>query len=329
MSREPAVKKIGVFTSGGDAPGMNAAIRAVVRACVYNKIEVCGIYRGYQGMVENEIEEMHVRSVSRILSQGGTILKSSRSKDFRTKEGRAIAYANLKAHGIDALVAIGGDGTFTGAEVFEKEHDIPTIGVPGTIDNDLYGTDATIGYDTACNVITDCIDKIRDTASSHNRLFFVEVMGRDSGFLALRAGIASGAIAVMLPEEKRSIEDLVAILEEGAANHKTSSVVIVAEGESYGGANEVARQVKERYDKYDTKVTILGHIQRGGSPSNYDRCLASMMGVHAVEALIYGERNKMVAMVNNSMVLVPFEVAISKRSEIDSEMRRIAQVISI
>jgi 6-phosphofructokinase 1 len=329
MKREPAVKKIGVFTSGGDAPGMNAAIRAVVRACVYNNIEVCGIYRGYQGMVENEIQQMHVRSVSRILSQGGTILKSSRSKDFRTKEGRAIAYANLKAHGIDALVAIGGDGTFTGAEVFEKEYDIPTIGVPGTIDNDLYGTDSTIGYDTACNVITDCIDKIRDTASSHNRLFFVEVMGRDSGFLALRAGIASGAIAVMLPEEKRSIEDLVAILEEGAANNKTSSVVIVAEGESYGGANEVARQVKERYDKYDTKVTILGHIQRGGSPSNYDRCLASMMGVHAVEALIYGERNKMVAMVNNSMVLVPFEVAISKRSEIDSEMRRIAQVISI
>jgi len=329
MKREPAVKKIGVFTSGGDAPGMNAAIRAVVRACVYNNIEVCGIYRGYQGMVENEIQQMHVRSVSRILSQGGTILKSSRSKDFRTKEGRAIAYANLKAHGIDALVAIGGDGTFTGAEVFEKEYDIPTIGVPGTIDNDLYGTDSTIGYDTACNVITDCIDKIRDTASSHNRLFFVEVMGRDSGFLALRAGIASGAIAVMLPEEKRSIEDLVAILEEGAANNKTSSVVIVAEGESYGGANEVARQVKDRYDKYDTKVTILGHIQRGGSPSNYDRCLASMMGVHAVEALIYGERNKMVAMVNNSMVLVPFEVAISKRSEIDSEMRRIAQVISI
>ncbi len=329
MKREPAVKKIGVFTSGGDAPGMNAAIRAVVRACVYNNIEVCGIYRGYQGMVENEIQQMHVRSVSRILSQGGTILKSSRSKDFRTKEGRAIAYANLKAHGIDALVAIGGDGTFTGAEVFEKEYDIPTIGVPGTIDNDLYGTDSTIGYDTACNVITDCIDKIRDTASSHNRLFFVEVMGRDSGFLALRAGIASGAIAVMLPEEKRSIEDLVAILEEGAANNKTSSVVIVAEGESYGGANEVARQVKERYDKYDTKVTILGHIQRGGSPSNYDRCLASMMGVHAVEALIYGERNKMVAMVNNSMVLVPFEVAISKRSEIDAEMRRIAQVISI
>jgi 6-phosphofructokinase 1 len=329
MKREPAVKKIGVFTSGGDAPGMNAAIRAAVRACVYNNIEVCGIYRGYQGMVENEIQQMHVRSVSRILSQGGTILKSSRSKDFRTKEGRAIAYANLKAHGIDALVAIGGDGTFTGAEVFEKEYDIPTIGVPGTIDNDLYGTDSTIGYDTACNVITDCIDKIRDTASSHNRLFFVEVMGRDSGFLALRAGIASGAIAVMLPEEKRSIEDLVAILEEGAANNKTSSVVIVAEGESYGGANEVARQVKDRYDKYDTKVTILGHIQRGGSPSNYDRCLASMMGVHAVEALIYGERNKMVAMVNNSMVLVPFEVAISKRSEIDSEMRRIAQVISI
>ena len=329
MERESVVKRIGVFTSGGDAPGMNAAIRAVVRACVYNNLEVYGIYRGYQGMIENDIQKLHVRSVSRILSQGGTILKSSRSQDFMTKEGREIAYKNLKSHGIDALVAIGGDGTFTGAEVFEKEYDIPTIGVPGTIDNDLYGTDATIGYDSACNVITDCVDKIRDTASSHNRLFFVEVMGRDSGFLALRAGIAAGAIAVMLPEEKRSIEDLVAILEDGAANNKTSSVVIVAEGESYGGANEVARQVKERYDKYDTKVSILGHIQRGGSPSNFDRVLASMMGVHSVEALMYGERNKMVAMVNNTLVLVPFDVAISNRSEIDSEMRRIARIISI
>jgi len=329
MDKHSAIKKIGVFTSGGDSPGMNAAIRAVVRACVYYKIEVSGIYRGYQGMIENDIVDLHVRSVSRILSQGGTILKSSRSTDFMTPEGRALAFKNLQERGIDALVAIGGDGTFSGADVFEKEFGISVIGIPGTIDNDLYGTDATIGYDTACNVITDCVDKIRDTASSHNRLFFIEVMGRDSGFLALRAGIASGAIAVMLPEEKRSIEDLVAILEEGAGNKKSSSVVIVAEGESYGGANEVARQVQERYSHYDTKVTILGHIQRGGSPSNYDRVLASMMGVHAVEALQYGESNKMVAIVNNSMVLVPLSVAISKRSEIDSEMRRISRIISI
>ncbi len=329
MTRPSAVKRVGVLTSGGDAPGMNAAIRAVVRASIYHGLEVYGIMRGYQGMIDGEIKKMEVRSVSRILATGGTILKSSRSQEFRTKEGRKKAYDNLKAHGIDALVAIGGDGTFTGAKIFEDELGIPVMGIPGTIDNDLYGTDYTIGFDTATNVITDCIDKIRDTASSHDRLFFVEVMGRDSGFLALRAGIATGAIAVMLPEEKRSIEDLVAILEEGAANMKTSSVVIVAEGESYGGAYEVARQVQERYDKYDTKVTILGHIQRGGSPSNFDRVLASMMGVHSIEALMYGESNKMVAMVNNSLKLVPLSEAISKRSEIDSDMKRIARVISI
>lgn len=329
MTKPSAVRRVGVFTSGGDAPGMNAAIRAVVRACIYHGLEVYGIMRGYQGMIDGDIKKMEVRSVSRILATGGTILKSSRSMEFKTKEGRKKAYDNLKLHGIDSLVAIGGDGTFTGANIFEKELGIPVMGIPGTIDNDLYGTDYTIGYDTATNVITDCIDKIRDTASSHDRLFFVEVMGRDSGFLALRAGIATGAIAVMLPEEKRSIEDLVAILEEGAANMKTSSVVIVAEGESYGGAYEVARQVQERYDKYDTKVTILGHIQRGGSPSNFDRVLASMMGVHSIEALMYGESNKMVAMVNNTLKLVPFSEAISKRSEIDSDMKRIARVISI
>ncbi|NNC83738.1 MAG: 6-phosphofructokinase [Flavobacteriales bacterium] len=324
-----SLRSLAFLTSGGDAPGMNAAIRAVVRACVYYGIVPYGVKRGYQGMIEGEIEKMHVRSVSRILSQGGTILKSSRSEDFRSKEGRQKAYDNLKELDVDGLIVIGGNGTFTGASVFTQEFDIPTIGIPGTIDNDLYGTDYTIGYDTATNVITECVDKIRDTASSHDRLFFVEVMGRDSGFLALRAGVATGAIAVMLPEQKRSIDELVKILEYGAANNKTSSVVIVAEGESYGGAYEVARQVNERYSNYDTKVTILGHLQRGGSPTCFDRVLASQMGVRAVEALIKGSREQMVATVNNRLELVPFAAAIAKKSEIDEEMRRMASILSI
>ncbi|NND95123.1 MAG: 6-phosphofructokinase [Flavobacteriales bacterium] len=323
------IKSIALLTSGGDAPGMNAAIRAVVRACVYYGVSVYGIKRGYQGMIEGDIEEMHVRSVSNILSRGGTMLKSSRSEEFRTVEGRKKAFENIKSRGIDGLIVIGGNGTFTGANVFTGEHDIPTMGIPGTIDNDLYGTDYTIGYDTATNVITDCIDKIRDTASSHDRLFFVEVMGRDSGFLALRAGIATGAIAVMLPEEKRSIDDLVKILETGAANKKTSSIVIVAEGESYGGAYEVARQVEEKYSNYDTKVTILGHLQRGGSPSCLDRVIASQMGVHAVESLLRGSREHMVATVNDRLQLVPYAAAIAKKSEIDSEMKRMSSILSI
>jgi 6-phosphofructokinase 1 len=323
------IERIAVLTSGGDAPGMNAAIRAVVRASVYNGKVPFGIYRGYQGLIEGDIVEMHARSVSRIISRGGTILKSSRSEEFRTKEGRKKAYEHLKAQCIDALIVIGGDGSFTGAEVFTSEYDIPTIGVPGTIDNDLFGTDYTIGYDTATNVITDCIDKIRDTASSHNRLFFVEVMGRDSGFLALKAGIATGAIAIMLPEENRSISELIEILETGAANKKTSSIVIVAEGESYGGAYEVAKKVEEKYSEYDTKVTILGHLQRGGSPSCFDRVLASQMGVYAVEALLRGDQGQMVASVNGQMELVPYEVAIKERSELDAELRRMSRILSI
>jgi 6-phosphofructokinase 1 len=323
------INRIAVLTSGGDAPGMNAAIRAVVRAGIFYGLEVYGIGHGYQGLIEDQIQKMELRSVSRILSKGGTILKSSRSQDFRTEEGRNKAHDNLKRRNIDALVVIGGDGTFTGAEVFRKEHGYPVIGIPGTIDNDLYGTDFTIGFDTATNVVIDCIDKIRDTASSHDRLFFVEVMGRDSGFIALRAGIATGAIAVMLPEENRSIEDLVSILEEGKKNQKTSSIVIVAEGESYGGAQEVARQVTERYNEYDTKVTILGHIQRGGSPSCFDRVLASQMGVFAVESLMKGRTNFMTASVNGEMELVPFSVAISNRSDIDNELKRMSKIISI
>lgn len=323
------IERIAVLTSGGDSPGMNAAIRAVVRSSVYYGKLPFGIYRGYQGLLEGDIVPMDARSVSRIIARGGTILKSSRSEDFRTKEGRASAYQHLKDQQIDALVVIGGDGTFTGAEVFTSEFDIPTIGIPGTIDNDLFGTDYTIGFDTATNTITDCIDKIRDTASSHNRLFFVEVMGRDSGFLALRTGISTGAIAVMLPEEKRSIKELIEILETGAANKKTSSIVIVAEGDSYGGATEVAKKVQEQYSNYDTKVTILGHLQRGGSPSCFDRVLASQMGVYAVEALLRGERGQMVGSVQGQLKLVPYEVAIKERSELDSEMRRMSRIISI
>lgn len=322
-------KRIAVLTSGGDSPGMNAAIRAVVRACVYYGKVPYGIYRGYQGLIEGDIVEMNARSVSRILSRGGTMLKSSRSEEFRTKEGRQKAFDHLKANEIDALIVIGGNGSFTGADVFTSEFDIPTIGIPGTIDNDLFGTDYTIGFDTATNVITDCIDKIRDTASSHNRLFFVEVMGRDSGFLALRAGISTGAIAVMLPEENRSISELIEILETGAANKKTSSIVIVAEGESYGGAYEVAKKVQEQYSEYDTKVAILGHLQRGGSPSCFDRVLASQMGVYAVEAILRGERGQMVASVDSDMSLIPYEVAIKEKSTIDAELRRISRILSI
>ncbi len=323
------IKRIAVLTSGGDSPGMNAAIRAVVRASVYYGKLPFGIYRGYQGLIEGDIVEMNARSVSRILSRGGTMLKSSRSEDFRTKEGRKLAHAHLKDQEIDGLIVIGGNGSFTGAKVFTSEFDIPTIGIPGTIDNDLFGTDYTIGFDSATNVITDCIDKIRDTASSHNRLFFVEVMGRDSGFLALSAGISTGAIAVMLPEEKRSISELIEILEIGAANKKTSSIVIVAEGESYGGAYEVAKKVQEQYSQYDTKVTILGHLQRGGSPSCFDRILASQMGVYAVEALLRGEQGQMVASVKGEMKLVPYSVAIKERSELDAEMRRMSRILSI
>jgi 6-phosphofructokinase 1 len=328
MTENQQINKIAVLTSGGDAPGMNAAIRGVVRSAVHFGKEVVGFYRGYEGLIENDVKVMNVRSVSRILGKGGTILKSSRSELFRTKEGRKQAADNLRAQGVDALVVIGGNGTFTGAQIFCSEHDIPVIGIPGTIDNDLAGTDYTIGYDTASNVIVDCIDKIRDTASSHNRLFFVEVMGRDSGFLALRAGIATGAIAVMLPEEKRSIDELIAILEEGARNKKTSSIVIVAEGESYGGAAKVAKKVRKKYD-YDTKVTILGHLQRGGSPSCLDRVLAGQMGVYAVEALLRGEQKVMVASVNGELCSVAFDIAIQEKSELNAEMRRMSKILSI
>jgi 6-phosphofructokinase 1 len=324
-----SIKKIAVFTSGGDSPGMNAAVRAVVRTAVYYDLQVAGIYRGYEGMIEGDIEELDVRSVNHILQRGGTFLKSARSKGFMTKEGREKAYQKLITKGIDAVVAIGGDGTFTGAHIFNKEFDYPIIGIPGTIDNDLDGTDYTIGFDTALNTVIDAVDKIRDTAASHSRLFFVEVMGRDAGFIAAQAGVASGALATLIPEMETTIESIVEKLDEARRKNKSSSVIIVAEGGKSGNATELARQVSERAPYYDTKVTILGHIQRGGSPSCFDRNLASRLGVAAVENLMKGEKDCMVGIINQKVVLTPFAKAISDKLTIDPELIRIADILSI
>jgi 6-phosphofructokinase 1 len=295
------IKKIAVFTSGGDAPGMNACIRAVTRTALHFGCAVAGIKQGYQGMIDDNIIDMNRHSVSNIMQLGGTILKTARCLDFRTTEGMQKAFDNLKKHKIDALVAIGGDGTFTGAERFSEIYKIPIICIPGTIDNDLYGSDFTLGFDTATNTVIEAIDKIRDTAESHDRLFFIEVMGRDAGCIALRAGIASGAEAIMLPEKDTAIDDLIKTLEEGAAQKKSSSIVIVAEGDKNGGAINVAKKVKEKFDFYDTKVTILGHLQRGGSPSSFDRILACRMGFAAVKALLSGETRKMVGLRGNNI----------------------------
>jgi 6-phosphofructokinase 1 len=323
------IKNIGVLTSGGDAPGMNAAIRAVVRSCAYYNIECTGVYRGYDGLIQGDFEALNVRSVNKILGLGGTMLKSARSDEFRTKEGREKAAQNLKDANIDALVTIGGDGTFTGAQIFHKEHGMPVIGIAGSIDNDLHGTDYTIGFDTATNTVIEAVDKIRDTASSHNRLFFVEVMGRDSGFIALRSGMATGAIAIMLPEEEMSIDELVEILEKGEQRKKTSSIVIVAEGDANGGAYQVAKKVNEKYSYYETKVTVLGHIQRGGAPSCLDRVIASRMGVHAVEGLLGGKTDVMAGIINDEDVYTPFSDAISKKSKLNEEQVRMSRILSI
>ncbi|NNE55088.1 MAG: 6-phosphofructokinase [Flavobacteriales bacterium] len=326
---ESKIKKIAVLTSGGDAPGMNAAIRAVVRTCVFNDVECVGVFKGYDGLISGDYKKLHVRSVSKILGRGGTILKSARSKEFFTKEGRAQAAEKLREANIDALVTIGGNGTFTGAHILNQEHGIPVMGIPGTIDNDLYGTDNTIGYDTATNTVVEAVDKIRDTANSHNRLFFVEVMGRDSGFIALRAGIATGAIAVLLPEEDLSIDDLIEILDRGAQSKKTSSVVLVAEGDANGGAYEVARKVTEKYSEYETRVTVLGHIQRGGVPSCWDRVLASRMGVGAVEGLLQGRTSDMVGVVNDRDEYTSLDEAVSKKVEPNVEELRMSKILSI
>lgn len=325
---EKQIKTIGVITSGGDAPGMNAALRAVVRACSFHDIKCKGVRLGYQGLIENNIIELGPRSVSNIINKGGTILKTARSQEFRTEEGRKIAFENVQKNNIDGLVVIGGDGSFTGAMTFEKEHGVPTVGVPGTIDNDIFGTDFTIGYDTALNTAIDAIDKIRDTATSHNRIFFIEVMGRDAGFIALNSGIASGAQDILIPEEKDEIDSLFQSLARGEKAGKLSNIIVVAEGEELGGVYDLAKFTKMKYPKYDIRVTVLGHIQRGGSPTCADRVLGSRLGIAAVEALMAGKRNVMAGIRSNQVVYTPFEEAIQKHNEIDKELIRVSQILA-
>lgn len=323
------VKCIGILTSGGDAPGMNAAIRAVTRAAIYNGLQVKGIYRGYKGLVTGEIKEFKSQNVSNIIQLGGTILKTARCKEFTTPEGRQLAYDNMKKEGIDALVIIGGDGSLTGARIFAQEFDVPCIGLPGTIDNDLYGTDTTIGYDTALNTILDAVDKIRDTATSHERLFFVEVMGRDAGFLALNGAIASGAEAAIIPEISMEKDQLAEMIENGFRKSKNSSIVLVAESEVTGGAMGVAERVKTEYPQFDVRVSILGHLQRGGSPTAQDRILATRMGVGAVDALLDDQRNVMMGIQNDQIVYVPFSKAIKNDKPINRDLLNTLRVSSI
>jgi 6-phosphofructokinase 1 len=322
------IRKIGVLTSGGDSPGMNAAIRAAVRAGFYYGLEMYGIYRGYEGMIQNDIKKLDSKNITHVLERGGTFLKSARSDEFRTPQGRKKAYENLLRHGIDALVVIGGDGSLTGAHLFYQEYGIPSIGLPGTIDNDLSGTDLTIGFDTACNTAIEAIDKIRDTATSHDRLFFVEVMGRDAGFIAINAGIGSAAAAILIPERRTPIETLVDKLRSRTKAKKSSNIVIVAEGGKSGSAQEIADKVKEYLPYYDIKVTILGHLQRGGAPTSYDRLLASKLGVAAVEGLMEGKYDVMAGMINNKVVYTPIVKAIVDDKEMDDEDLRVAEILS-
>ena len=321
------MKRIAVFTSGGDAPGMNACIRAVVRTALHNGLAVSGIMRGYEGMIEGDFVDMNSRSVSNIIQLGGTILHSARSERFRTKEGRKLAFEQLQKAGIDGIVAIGGDGTFTGADVFMNEYDIPFVGIPGTIDNDLYGTDYTIGYDTAINTAMAAIDNIKDTANAHDRLFFIEVMGRDAGFIALRAGIATGAEAILVPESKTDIDALINTLQDARQNKKTSSIVIVAEGDDAGGAFEIADKVKARFDHYDIRVSILGHLQRGGRPTCMERVLASRLGMEAVKALLNGKRSVMVGQIHNNIVYTPFAKAIKHHQKLNPMLMEMVEVL--
>lgn len=323
------INRIGVFTSGGDAPGMNAAIRAVVRAGVFYDKEVVGIYRGYEGMIAGDFEELNVRSVANILQRGGTMLKSARSKEFRTTEGRKKAYDQLQKHKIDALIGIGGDGSLVGLHQLYLEYGLPYICIPGTIDNDIPGTDYTIGYDTATNTAVEAIDKIRDTALSHNRLFFIEVMGRDSGCIAVNSGIAGGAVSIIVPEEETSIDELVEKLTRGEKKNKTSSLVIVAEGGKSGSAMEIAKKVNERSSYFDTKVTILGHLQRGGSPTYFDRVIASKMGVAAIEGLDKGITDSMVGISHHEIIFNTFKDLMNQPRDIHKDDLRIAKILSI
>ena len=327
---ETKISKIGVFTSGGDAPGMNAAIRAVVRACAFYKKEAYGIMRGYEGMIEGDLVKLGPRSVGNIIQRGGTILKTARSEEFRTPEGRQKAHENLKEEGIEALVAIGGDGTFSGLHIFYEEYGVPSICIPGTIDNDLPGTDYTIGYDTATNTAVEAIDRIRDTALSHNRLFFVEVMGRNSGYIAMNSGIAGGATAIVLPEESMTFDQLFNMLGAEKETSKKSNLIVVAEGSRIGDANALAKKVAERSSYFDIKVTILGHLQRGGTPTYFDRVLASKMGIAAIEGLLEGRKDVMVGVKDNKIVYNDYDTIMTKKyHEIDPEALRIAKILSI
>lgn len=317
------------MTSGGDAPGMNAAIRAVVRTAKYHKLNVMGVMRGYEGLIKGDFVPMNSASVRNIIHRGGTILKSARSDQFRTEEGRKTAYEQVKAYDIDALVTIGGNGTFTGANLFSKEFNFPVIGIPGTIDNDLHGTDHTIGYDTAVNTAIEAVDKIRDTADSHDRLFFIEVMGRDAGFIALSTGIGSGAGTVLLPETHTDIEEVIEQLDRGAKRKKLFNLVIVAEGNQNGGAVEIAKRVEAKFQQYETKVAIIGHIQRGGSPTAMDRLLASRLGYAAVEALVNGQTGVMIGVANNQISHTPIEDAITIDKPLNHRLLELAHVLAL
>ena len=323
------IKKIAVFTSGGDAPGMNAAIRAVVRSCAFHGIECVGIYRGYEGMIDGDFVDLNARSVKGIINKGGTFLKSARSKEFRTKEGRQKAYDALRAAHIDALVSIGGDGTFTGAMIFNEEFNFQVIGIPGTIDNDIFGTSHTLGYDTTLNTVVDVIDKIRDTASSHNRLFFVEVMGRDVGHIALNVGVGAGAEEILIPEEDLGLDRLLESLVRSKESGKSSSIVVVAEGDRIGkNVFELKDYVEEHLPEYEVRVSVLGHMQRGGSPSCFDRVLASRMGVKAVESLLEGKSNYMVGLSSDTIQLTPLDKAIKGQSKINKELIRVSDIMT-
>lgn len=324
------IRRIGVLTSGGDAPGMNAAVRAVVRASSYFSVECVAIYKGYQGLIDDEIKLMNARSVNNIINKGGTILKSARCLEFRTPEGRIKAYKTIEKHKIDALIVIGGDGSFTGAMIFNSEFNFPVIGIPGTIDNDIHGTTHTIGFDTALNTVIDAIDKIRDTAISHNRLFFVEVMGRDAGHIALNTGIGAGAEEILVPEEDMGLDRLLESLKRSEKTGKSSSIVVIAEGDKTGkNVFEIAEYVEKNLPYYEVRVSVLGHMQRGGRPSCFDRVLASRMGVHAVESLLKGVSNVMVGIDNSQMILTPLESSIKGKTKINKNLIRVSEILSV
>ncbi len=322
------IKKIGVLTSGGDSPGMNAAVRAVVRTGLYHGMEVYGIMRGYSGMVENDIQKLESRSVANIIQRGGTILKTSRCPEFFTPEGRKKGYNNLKKLGIDGLVIIGGDGSFRGAQIFSNEYDIPCIGLPGTIDKDIAGTDFTIGFDTAVNTAVEAIDKIRDTADAHDRLFIIEVMGRDAGYIALHSGISTGAEHILIPEKKTKVADLIASFQEKEKRQKLVNIIVIAEGDDFGGANELAKLLSKEIPNIDLRVCILGHIQRGGSPSCFDRVIASRMGYHAVECFLEERFNVFIGIVNNKMHYIPLDEAVKRKQRISEEWMTIVKILA-